>query len=909
MKKILFSISILFLLIVQVSAWFDSSFTNITWDENFSKNPWVDELRVSEDYFINPFSNSVIKRNITTCTWNNCPCWRSGCSYTTSYTVDGKIFNSSHPKFKRANQTRRNWYSYGDGIESKVNYLQNTYTEEDDIYVPRQSVKVRRYYITTFRHDTTTPTCWEVNYYNDDELTESFTYDWWWLNQPKYFTMTCLDSETECYCAPDDESCEIRDGKVISTAQLLGHKINPRVSFTNKVKLTDTTCEPGGTFQQVLFDLKTPRFDIALWDESFNLNSLTLRNYKTQNWKILDGIETPWIVDFTRSGSINQIAWNTLVDLQLEDSYLEDSVHWVSGLKSYNFTITRLTNQSFQSISPEILNDCSQNYSFTNQYNSNGNKEISDVRDSSFNCNELTTAGKYDFTFIATDWAWNESKSSTEVNIYPDKINTWDSLLEVLNSTATPYANNIDSFDYKLTLKDQYWNPIFDTQIENPIQTPFSWWNTILLSNSNSALRYTYPNTQTNADGEYLFSVKSLLFWTIDHKITFNYDNWNENYIQNWLSESVSLYISNTGDFEKPFSAGITMIWPWNNPEVWTEQNYEINLVYNWNVENISLGNLNINQNTLNFSSWHKFSDISNLDDTFSFNDLQCSFSGVFDAISSESVLSAPVFDIDNMNVNYKLAGEDIRYTLDSFWLVWCDISTLGLKTIWSTQWDGRWEITGWSANFSDVSTSSLRADIRKNAYTLIRGLNSNQTVNGVRYVEWDVTISWDLNYETLIVKNWNVFISWNLNTAWDNLGIIVLKDDWFNLSSDFNTNGNIYVSNTVSTINAHLYADGTLRSADINGIKYSDTDLWIKLRMKGSLFTRNTVWGWLLAGEGNYILPGGSTTLSREIASIYDLNYIRRAQECTDSDDYSFLVEYDPSIQLNPPKWFDVTN
>ena len=40
------------------------------------------------------------------------------------------------------------------------------------------------------------------------------------------------------------------------------------------------------------------------------------------------------------------------------------------------------------------------------------------------------------------------------------------------------------------------------------------------------------------------------------------------------------------------------------------------------------------------------------------------------------------------------------------------------------------------------------------------------KVVNGVKYVEGDMTISGELDYETLVVKNGNVTISEDLNTS-----------------------------------------------------------------------------------------------------------------------------------------------
>lgn len=907
MKKIIFSIFLTFLLSLHVSASFNTWFTNISWDATFKKNSWIDELRVSEDYIINPYEGMDIRKNTVICNWNACPCWPSGCLFTQSYSIDGIIFDPSHPLFKNFGHVRNNWYKYADGIDSRVEYRENTYTQSWGIYIPNQSVDVRRYYITTFKHDTTPPTCWVVNYFNDSSLSSSFTYTpGTWLNQPKYFTMTCFDAETDCYCDPSDSSCVISGANVVSTAQLLGHKIKPRVSFTNKVKLTAPACEPGGTFQEVLFDLRTPKIDINLGWNPFDLNLETLRVYDIELWKQLDGLEVPGRVEFTRTWSINLIAWNTLIDLELEDSFLSWSVHGVSGLKDYDFSITRLTDQLFNSITPQDITSCARSDVITNPYNPSGAIESTDLRNTSFTCNELTTAWKYSFTFIANDWAGNRSRAETIVNIYPDRISIPNSTISIDNPWAIRYANNLDSYDYEIDFRDQYWNPVFDRVITNPQQSiaSYSLWETILLPDSTSGLRYDYPMSRTDNLWKYRFSVRALSPWNMTHRFLFNYKLWDVNYVQNSTTTPIFITNNTTGNFEKPFSANMVFLWPWDSAELWTEHDYRIDLTNDGGITWISNSNLDINSTSLNFTSWHRFSSITSLDNTFTLNDLQCSFTGIFDATSTSSVLAAPDINVDNMNVRYILAGKQISYPLNTFSLAWCSVSTVWLRTIGSTQWDWKWEISWGIENFSDISTSIYRWQVRQNAYSLIRGLNSWDIINWIRYIEGDVTISWSQSYETLIVKNWNVFISWDLNTTWNTFGIIVLKDSWFDVLTDYDNQWNVYVANTVEIINAQIYTDGTFRSATVAWIEYNDSLLGTKLQMRWSLFTRNTIGWWILAGS-NYLLPWWSSTSDIELASLYDLNYIRRAQVCWEVDDYSFLIEYDPRIQTNPPAWF----
>ena len=366
-----------------------------------------------------------------------------------------------------------------------------------------------------------------------------------------------------------------------------------------------------------------------------------------------------------------------------------------------------------------------------------------------------------------------------------------------------------------------------------------------------------------------------------------------------------SFYITNNGEntFKKPFSATITMTGPGTNIELGTLQNYKIDIMNEWSISWLSNGRLNLTQSSVWFSSPHYFDVFSNVDNIFSLADPVCSFDGQINTSSSAGALDAPEIDVDNMEIRYRIWGKNVSYILDEFSIAGCDVSTLGLKITGNIQGNGKSEITGQTENFSDLSTSELRNSIRKNAYNLIWGMTSWQIVNNVRYVEWNVTLGWEISwYETVVVKNWNVFITSNLNMSEKTLGIIVLKDTWYSLESDYNTSWNIYIANNVTQIHAALYADGALRSARSNGTSYSDSVLWTKLRLKGVLFSKNTVW-WAVAAWGDLLLPGWGITTDVLLAKIYDLNYVRRAQTC--GDDYSFLIEYNPKIQSNPPKWF----
>lgn len=65
------------------------------------------------------------------------------------------------------------------------------------------------------------------------------------------------------------------------------------------------------------------------------------------------------------------------------------------------------------------------------------------------------------------------------------------------------------------------------------------------------------------------------------------------------------------------------------------------------------------------------------------------------------------------------------------------------LKVAGNLQGQGKQTLASQAANFSDISKSNTRAIVRKNAYLLIKGRASSETVvGGVKYHEGDYTLS-----------------------------------------------------------------------------------------------------------------------------------------------------------------------
>jgi hypothetical protein len=356
--------------------------------------------------------------------------------------------------------------------------------------------------------------------------------------------------------------------------------------------------------------------------------------------------------------------------------------------------------------------------------------------------------------------------------------------------------------------------------------------------------------------------------------------------------------------FQKPFIPELKVSndeWDaWNDrPEIGTKQSYKIDFIKDIPWLEYTL---NISESTIkNEIVWHLFKDFS--------VDGKNIFQARIDANSN--ILTAPSITTDNIVISYILWWIPVKYYLDNTKISWNDQESLWVRIVGNLQWAGKSELTWQVQNFSDISQSELRVSIRKNAYTLTKSSTSGNIVNGIKYVEWDITLLWDQEYETLIVKNGNVIIAWNIeNTLW----IIVLKDN-YSVESEFPKKWNIYVQADVSYIDAIIYADGWLISADYEGQPYTSdsasrtADLQNQLVLKGSVFTRNTIGGAILAGDV-YKLPGESKTTNFNAAMIYDLNYVRRGNKNINWEKNKwytepFVIIYNPEVQTNPPKGF----
>lgn len=377
-------------------------------------------------------------------------------------------------------------------------------------------------------------------------------------------------------------------------------------------------------------------------------------------------------------------------------------------------------------------------------------------------------------------------------------------------------------------------------------------------------------------------------------------------------------------NFKKPFIWELTSTW---NISLWTKLKYKLtavpvstysnyalslkinNIAYSW--ANITLQNTKLMSYTW---IWARYFET------------RINSSNYATKLNNQPAVQVilPVISYKAWNgqiVRYYLSAYDYGNDRTPITLQWEKF--IGVKIIWWLQWAWKYEFTWQWKNISNLYPGNLRAEIRKRAYDYIKNMTSDTIINKVKYVNWDITISWEQDYETLVVKNGNVIISWDLNDSNKKLWIIVLKDS-YDVVKWYNDKWNVLVKSDVTKVNAMIYADWWFISAKDDGtIYYPDSPertyaLQRQLTMNWTLFTRNTI-GWAQYVGWYYTLPGWTRTLSYDKSMVYDLNYIRRWNiwcedlnldwDCEDSSDWEikewFIIKYDSRIQTNPPKLF----
>jgi len=512
---------------------------------------------------------------------------------------------------------------------------------------------------------------------------------------------------------------------------------------------------------------------------------------------------------------------------------------------------------------------------------------------------------EFQWRWILNDsWTWSNIIDKKLIIIPNNNLKLWTYTID----KTSVYASNSssESIRYCKEIFDEFWNEINTIYNVDSNVTILDW---VKDADNNESLLISNIKFENS---KFCFDINSLVpvTKTLKFKIKVPKHKQLESLVSNGLYKEFIIQTP-TLEFKQPFS--VELNWT-ENPQIWKDQNYKIKLINNWNIS-FTNWTLDLTSSSINLLDWHYWTSFNVIKKSWlSDSDNIAKFSWVIDA--NNNVLVSPKLNTKNLYFKYTIWWKTVRYKLDDSnileWVAWCNIETLWAKIIWNLQWQWKQIITWQQDNISDLSKSDLRNKIRKEAYKAIWIRNSSKTnnINWIIYVDWDVKYSEIKNYiniwETIIVKDWNFIIDEDINKF---IWIIVLKDN-YKILSDYDNAWNVYVNNNVQNIDAIIYADWAFRSARFDWSSYDDSDLNRQLKLNWSLFTRNTI-GWAVLWNSNFTLPWWEVTTDYNLASIYDLNYIRKVSpECDASwnqieNSISFIIKYNPSVQINPPKIF----
>lgn len=394
--------------------------------------------------------------------------------------------------------------------------------------------------------------------------------------------------------------------------------------------------------------------------------------------------------------------------------------------------------------------------------------------------------------------------------------------------------------------------------------------------------------------------------------------------IQFKINNTIFLMNNINYSFNKPFVWQIEVTkdnWnSWTNEtELGTLNKYRLSILSK--SSNLAFTDLN-NFKVDDYSSkvWAITDDLSAQDTTVDYSTLSYNSSIFESRINTSSwatTLKMPGLEVDNPYINYVINNNNVKYNFTesedinenaSIKIHWKEF--LWIEINWRLEWDWKSVITWQVKNISEINKLEVRAQIHKNAYINIKNRWEWIKIDNIIYFKGDKKYS-DIKdmlefNDTIIIEEWNFVIDENIDV---NIWIIVLSNS-YSVETDYSTDWNIYINNNVTKINSIIYADWWLISSKLWNPYIIDSiertlELQKQLIINWNIFSRNTIWWAILAGW-NYILPWWKNTSIFNNAMIYDLNYLRKWTDwCSSKCDKSLIINYNWSIQNNPPKLF----
>ncbi|MCT4617170.1 MAG: Ig-like domain-containing protein, partial [Candidatus Gracilibacteria bacterium] len=339
----------------------------------------------------------------------------------------------------------------------------------------------------------------------------------------------------------------------------------------------------------------------------------------------------------------------------------------------------------------------------------------------------LEQAGDKPLTVETEDEYGNKNSKTFDIKVNPNDVSTEVNL--TLENPTTPSgnkmcANNIDKYEYKLSLKDQFGNPIKDREVtikqKTGLETIYSNY-----TDTNSASGLVYDGLDisgkatTNENGEIEFTVGALAPGYYHQNYIISVGKWDDKY--NKTGENDFERDLGLNQFLKPFTGFLSS--PSGEIKIGTTQR----LILGVNNECFPSGGEPTN---INFGT--SYFDTLNVTDTIEYLIKKLYVNGESVDANIDYNVKAPTQKaslITQPIVTYSIGGVNVRYQLgdtqdpnDSTIETEKLNKIAGIKVVGRLQGDGKQQVTGQNGNYTDFTMSDLRESIKKNAYDLIRG-------------------------------------------------------------------------------------------------------------------------------------------------------------------------------------------
>lgn len=873
-----------------------------------------------KNHYINPFRNAIIEENEV---------WWYRYNNIDTDPISRSVFWVWHPLYISSSASEEDrvilpWTEIRTGVYKKTLLQQNTYTNSG---APRQQVWATSYYAILYNHDITPPYCEATRFSHDSSGDNTFQPEGdVWYNSYKYGFFVCWDPESWCRCDSSVEWCFIRDGWVISSPQTIPHLWLVSYEFINHAG-NSITCD-SSEFEHIRYDLWSP--DIIIKNSGSPITWLS-REYVTNEWVKYDGTEITSYRYFSFREIHNyEVGELENITFELYDVDMSDINQWLSWLESYDISVYRSIGPIWEKLWEVSSTDLG---GVTNQevwlLDINNNIHTADIQNNVWH---------YQIIIQSSDRAQNKLRAIWQYVIQPWEIDVWRSIISVAERWSLK-ANNEETYEYQIQFNDSFSNPIPWVEVTSIIQSCESTNPDCKVIRHDMSWEYPVGETALIMDilhwwvsdywGRLYFELSSITPWEFTERFEITTSLW-DTYTFMWENNS----------FRKPVTWTLETYndgeWYDDRIFIWDERQYRVR----FDIDSLEI-DIDTSFGIVLTDSPEKIIQARHPDTWFSLSwsvietTNGFDFTGTFSSSLWELENHKNLLEIIDENwgswivVTYNLWWYTIKYKLSHSNINDTPISLFDsrsldnpLRLIWGLQ--GTWNHHNPSErqNFSDLVVNLQRTQMRKSIHQYIRWLESWIDTGEIRYIDMthESTKNYipdpEPDYETLIVRNWNILINSDFNTAWKSIWLISYIDNGYTVENWYNLTWNIYITPSVSNINAFIYADGWLVSVTESGeiftnISQRDQQLTQQLRILGTLFTRNTV-AWARELWWTYILPGSRQTDNQDIATQYDFYYLRRWNDWCDKDAYDFciipqyfIIEHDNRIYNSPPPLF----